>query len=446
MKKNLKTMRNHALAIFQKGLEAVEPALAVRRHCRIQDDRLIIGDRSHDLSQIENIYVVGAGKASAPMAQAMENILKDRLTEGVVNVKYGHTAALKNIRLVQAAHPLPDQQGVEGTGRILDIAQRAGQNDLVICLISGGGSALLPLPSQGLTLSDKQDTMSVLLACGATINEINTIRKHTSGIKGGKLAEAAWPARVISLVLSDVVGDCLDVIASGPTVADPSTYLQCIDIMDKYRIREKVPRKIIAHLLAGMAGDVDETPKPGSSMFENVFNHIIGSNIHAMAAAEKHATRLGYHTLILSSMIEGETRDIARVHGAIAAQVLKTGHPVAPAACILSGGETTVTIKGEGSGGRNQEFALAGALSISGQRNIVILSAGTDGNDGPTDAAGAFSDSDTVKRAEGMGLDAFQYLEDNNAYPFFQALEDLLITGPTNTNVMDMHILLVDHE
>jgi len=293
-----------------------------------------------------------------------------------------------------------------------------------------------------LTLKDKQDTTSVLLACGATIHEINAIRKHLSGVKGGQLARAAYPARIASLMLSDVIGDDLDVIGSGPTVPDSRSYQDCMDLFKKYDITSKLPEKVVKHIQAGIAGQIPETPKADDPVFQKTQNLVIGSNIDAILSARREAEKLGYNTLVLSSMIEGETREVALVHGAMAREVLKTGNPLSPPACILSGGETTVTLKGSGLGGRNQEFALAAAMDIADQGNIVILSGGTDGNDGPTDAAGAIADAETLGRAEAMNLSPQAYLDNNDSYHFFDKLGDLLKTGPTNTNVMDVRIIL----
>ncbi len=442
MSHSLDRMRKDALRIFHKGLEAVEPRSAVKRNCRLHKSSLSIGDVDFDLSSVKNIYVVGSGKASAPMAAAIEDILGDRISGGIVNVKYGHTAELKRIELVEAGHPVPDEKGQSGAESILALAEKAKKEDLLICLVSGGGSALLPLPIKGLSLKDKQQTTNVLLACGANIHEINAIRKHLSGVKGGQLARAAYPAGIVSLMLSDVIGDDLDVIASGPTVPDSSTYQDCMDIFRKYDILDKLPEKIVRHIESGIGGKIAETPKPGDPVFEKTKNLVIGSNIDAIRAAKSESERLGYNTVVLSSMIEGETREIALLHGAIAREVLKTGFPAAAPACILSGGETTVTLKGDGKGGRNQEFSLAAAIDIDGHESIVILSGGTDGTDGPTDAAGAIADHMTLRRAEKLKLSAQEYLKKNDSYHFFQSLGDLLITGPTNTNVMDVRIVL----
>jgi hydroxypyruvate reductase len=441
--KTLAKMRSDAVGIFEKALQAVDPQLAVKRYCRLENEYFLIGDRRYDLNHYDNIIVIGAGKATAPMAAALEDILDKRISSGVIVVKYDHSVDLKQVKIVEAGHPLPDENGQRGANSILNAVRGLGKNDLVLCLISGGGSALLPLPAHGVTLEDKQEVAKVLLSCGATIHEINTIRKHISLIKGGRLAQETYPATIITFILSDVVGDDLDVIASGPTVPDSSTFLQCLKIIDKYNIRNVVPKAVIHHFEAGVSGKIPETPKKGDIVFENTQNIIIGSNIESLMSAKQKAQSLGYNVLVLSSMIEGETRYVAHVHGAIAKEIIKTGNPISTPACILSGGETTVTLTGDGVGGRNQEFALAAAMDISDSSNIVILSAGTDGTDGPTSAAGAFSDTLTLKRADAMGLDPYKFLTNNDAFNFFNKLDDLFITGPTNTNVMDLRIVLV---
>ena len=441
--KNIAGMRNDALSIFHEGLKAVEPGAAVKKYCRLKDDRLIIGDRIYDLTRYNNLFVIGAGKASASMAAALEQLLGKKITGGIINVKHKHVADLERIKLIQAGHPLPDENGQRGAGEILNLVKQAESTDLVICLLSGGGSALLPLPFPGLSLKDKQDTMKVLLSCSATIHEINTIRKHMSLSKGGRLSQAAYPATLVSLILSDVVGDDLDVIASGPTVPDTSTFSQCMQIFDKYDIAHKLPETVVHHIQAGALGKIPETPKKGDRAFEKTHNLIIGSNMEAIVAARKKAEHLGYNTLVLSSMIQGETRHVACVHGAIAREIIKSGNPLPPPACILSGGETTVALKGTGLGGRNQEFALAAAIEIATSKNIVVLSGGTDGTDGPTDAAGALADTTTIERAAATGFNPQHFLANNDSYHFFQKLGDLLITGPTNTNVMDLRIILV---
>jgi hydroxypyruvate reductase len=439
----IEKMRRDAEAIFYAGLGAVEPAAAVKKAVRRDANHLFIRDMRIDLSDLKDLYIIGAGKAAAPMARAIEEILAGRITDGIICTKYGHGAPVTCIDIVEAGHPVPDENSRKGAEKMMSLVSRASEKDLVICLISGGGSALLSLPPPGVTLADKQHTAQTLLACGARIHEINTIRKHLSGIKGGLLARAAYPARLVTLILSDVVGDDPDVIASGPTVADRSRFSDAGAIMKSYGIIDQVPGAVTAHLEAGMAGKIPETPKPGDICFETAYPFIIGSNTAAILAAKGAAEGLGYNTLVLSSMIEGETREVARVHAAMAKEILKSGNPVARPACLLSGGETTVTIRGKGKGGRNQEFALAAALEIPMLENIVLLSAGTDGTDGPTDAAGAIADGQTVCRAHALGLIPREHLLNNDAYPFFNHLNDLVITGPTRTNVMDLRIVLV---
>jgi hydroxypyruvate reductase len=441
--RDLVQMRNDALDIFRAGIQAVEPAAAVKQYCRREGSRLLIDQKAYDLAEFECIYVIGAGKAGGPMAKAMEEILGDRITDGLINVKYGHLADLSCVKLTEAGHPVPDQSGLEGAGAILQLGSEAGERDMVICLISGGGSALLPLPAEGLSLEDKQETTKALLSCGATIHEVNAIRKHISRVKGGGLARAVYPGTLISLMLSDVVGDDLDVIASGPTVPDDSTFEECMKIIDKYGIRELVPKKVLMHIQNGIEGKIPETPKPADPAFARTQSVIVGSNLACVVAAERKASGLGYNTIVLSTMIEGETKDVARVHAGIAKEILKSGHPLSPPGCVLSGGETTVTITGQGLGGRNQEFVLAAAMDLRGQDGIVVLSAGTDGNDGPTDAAGAVADGQTVQKAAALNLDPADYLLNNDAYHFFEKLGDLVKTGPTNTNVMDLRIMLV---
>jgi len=441
--KTISAMRKDAVEIFYKALKAVQPGDAIKRHCKFDGETLLIGHRSYHLARYKNLYILGTGKATAPMAAAIEDIIDEKITGGIITVKFGHVADLKRINLIEAGHPVPDENGIRGASAILNLAENVEKDDLILCLISGGGSALLPFPYDGITLKDKQDIIKILLSCGATIHEINTIRKHISKIKGGRLAQAVYPATLVTLILSDVVGDDLDVIASGPTVPDSTSFYDCKNIFRRYNIIDKIPNNILNHIESGISGETDETPKPHDPVFDRTYNLIIGSNVESLMSAKKKAESLGYNVLLLSSMIEGETRFVAQVHGAIAREIIKTGNPLPLPACILSGGETTVTILGNGLGGRNQEFALSASIDISGKKNIVMLSAGTDGSDGPTDAAGAFSDTFTLKRAEEIGLDPYRFLANNDSYHFFQKLGDLFITGPTNTNVMDLRIVLV---
>lgn len=446
---SLDDLRSFAKGIFSKALSAVDPTNLLKEKIQIEKNRLRIrtkesSELSFDLNTFDKIFVVGTGKASNSMAQAIEEIFGDRITKGVVTTKYGHLLPLKKTEIIEAGHPIPDQKGYEGAKKIQSLLKESGPNDLVIFLLSGGGSALLPFPADNIQLKEKQEVTQLLLDCGADIQEINTIRKHISRMKGGWLAKWAYPSTVVGFILSDVVGDQLDVIGSGPTVPDPSTFEEAWGILKKYDLLDEISPSIQKHLQLGREGKAKETPKPGDAVFGRVHNSLIGSNILALLAAEKEAASLGLNTLILSSAIVGETREAARFHTAIAKEVISSGNPIPRPACILSGGETTVTIKGNGLGGRNQEFALAGALEISGIENVVLLSGGTDGTDGPTDASGALADHTTVRRAKSMGLNPKAHLENNDAYPFFQKLGDLLITGPTHTNVMDVRVLLVD--
>ena len=440
---NTDKLRSDAAAIFEAGLKAADPVNAVKNRL-IRDGNIITLEGSeYNLADYENIYVIGMGKAAASMASAIEDIFGGLITEGVVNVKYGHSVPLIRIKVNEAGHPVPDENGIKGTREIIELLGRSGRNDLVICLISGGGSALLPLPAADITLQDKQELTSALLSCGATIHEINALRKQISGVKGGRLARFAYPSALISLILSDVIGDNLDVIASGPTVPDTHSFHDCLEIVNKYGLKKEAHGAVIEYIEKGCLGGHEETPKPDDPAFERTQNVIIGSNIGAVRAANEKAVELGYNSMILSTFIHGETEEVAKVHTAIAEEILSSGNPVKKPACIISGGETTVTIEGAGKGGRNQEFVLAAAIHIVGLKDVVILSGGTDGTDGPTDAAGAIADGATVSRAHDLGLDPYDYLCNNDSYNFFEPLGDLLITGPTHTNVMDVRVLLV---
>jgi glycerate 2-kinase len=440
---HINELRKSAREIFDAAVRAVDPAEAIRRHLARDGERLKIGNERVDLAAVREIVVVGLGKAGAPMAAAVEEILGPRIARGLVVTKYGHVQPTRVIRIHEAGHPVPDDAGMAGARAVLDHVTGRAPEDLVLVLISGGGSALTPAPVEGITLAEKQSLTKALLACGADIREMNTLRKHISRIKGGQLARAAAPARVFTLILSDIVGDPLDAIASGPTVPDPTTYADALAILDKYRIRQEIPASIRTHLETGAAGKVPETPKPNDPLFGRVKSVMVASNIQALEAANAEAQRLGFQAIILSSFVEGETREIARMHAALALEVRASGHPAKPPVCLITGGETTVTLRGKGKGGRNQEFALAAALDIAGLRDVVVLSAGTDGTDGPTDAAGALADGETVGRALGLGLKPRAALDGNDAYPFFERLGDLVMTGPTRTNVMDVRLVLV---
>jgi glycerate 2-kinase len=441
--RSLKQQRRDARAIFAAGLAAADPARLIQRCLQVDGQVLRAGERLYDLTKHSDLYIVGAGKATARMALAVEALLGERIAGGIIIVKRGHRIPLRKVEVVEAGHPIPDQTGVNATESIIRLLRRTQKTDLILCLISGGASALWCSPIEGLSLQDKQQTTQALLECGARIQEVNTIRKHTSGVKGGRLVEIVHPATVLSLILSDVIDDSLDNIGSGPTAPDSSTFADCLSIVERYGVGEMIPVAVRSFLKKGAAGEIVDTPKAGDPIFQKVQNLVIGNNQLALVAAKEKAEALGYQTLVLSSAIEGEARKVAIDHMIMARNVLSGSRPIRPPACIISGGETTVTIRGDGLGGRNQEFALAAAIEIDGLGGVVAFSGGTDGTDGPTDAAGGIVDGTTVQRGRDKGLDARSYLERNDSYPFLRTVGDLLITGPTLTNVMDLRVVLI---
>jgi glycerate 2-kinase len=457
------TQRRHDLsAILQAALGRVDPYQMLLDHVRLDGDILCIDlaacPQRLDLSGYRRIVAIGAGKATAPMALALERILGERLNGGVIAVKYGHTEPLQRIEIIEAGHPVPDENGLEAARRIMAIAAESDEQTLVISLISGGGSALLPLPARAviggeelvLTLDDKQKTTGLLLACGADIEEINCIRKHLSMIKGGHLLSQLAPARSINFILSDVVGDSLSSIASGLTCADPTSFADALEIMRKYDITERVPVIVRRFLEAGRRGQVAETLKQGSPELALTANVLLGTNLQALEAAAAEAQRRGYRPVRLTSRIVGEAREVAKVLAAIALDCAAGSILADPPVCLLSGGEPVVQIRGGGKGGRNQEMALAYLLELAHHRelagNLTFLAAATDGNDGPTDAAGAFADLEIHEKAIATELNPVSFLENNDSYHFFQACGGLLKTGPTNTNVCDLHLTLIDAE
>jgi hydroxypyruvate reductase len=431
-----------ALNIVQASLAAADPAAGVRTHVKLAGSLLSVDGHSFDLDQFQHIYVVGGGKGSAPMAQAIEEVLGPRITGGLICVKYGYHLPTERIQVEQAGHPIPDERAVKATEKIIDMARGAGPDDLVICLISGGGSALMVAPPPGIALADKRKVTNALLRSGATINEINAVRKHLSQIKGGGLVRLASPATVVSLILSDVLGDPLDVIASGPTVPDTTTFVDAWQILQRYDLLAELSPAVNAHLQEGLAGRIPDTPKPGDPIFERTVNVVIASNGLAVKAAVEQARRDGLNPLLLSTFIEGEAREVARAFAGIARELIRSNHPVERPAAIIAGGETTVTVRGQGRGGRNQEFALSAAIHLAGVPDVTIMAFATDGTDGPTNAAGAIVDGSTVQRALALGLDPRQALVDNDSNTFFQRLGDLIVTGPTNTNVDDLYVII----
>jgi hydroxypyruvate reductase len=425
--------------ILAAAVEAVEPGSAVRRYLQRDGSDLVVAGVRYPLGHFRRIRVVGAGKAGAPMAAATEDILGNDLTDGLVIVKEGYCEpGCSRIQFAEAGHPIPDERGVQAAGDLGKLLQDGQADDLVICLISGGGSALLVSPVTGLGLGDLQAMTAALLASGAAIQEINALRKHLEYLKGGGLARRARPARIITLVLSDVVGDPLDVIASGATVADPTTYTQAWQILERYDLLAQMPPTVTRYLQLGLDGLVPETPKPGDPLFDRVQNVIIGSNRLAAEAAAAQASKEGFSTLLLTTFLQGEARQVGRFLASLGREMMESGQPLPPPACLVAGGETTVTLIGSGKGGRNQELALSAVRDLAGLEDIVLVSLATDGGDGPTDAAGAVVSGSTLSRATSLGLDPAVFLKNNDAYPFFQALGDLIITGPTMTNVNDL--------
>jgi hydroxypyruvate reductase len=435
--------RETALAIFDAARQAADPRAAVRRALHRQGHQLRVAGRAYDLTGVQRVYIIGFGKASAAMAQEVEAILGDRLTAGWVSVKYGHLAPVQRVHLHEAGHPLPDANSLSGAAEIVGLIDRARPQDLVICLISGGGSALLELPVDGISLEDLRATTDALLRSGATINELNALRKHLSQVKGGQLARRS-SARIISLILSDVIGSPLDTIASGPTAPDSTTFADALAVIERRGVRARIPAGVLEHIERGVRGEIPDTPKADDAVFARVQNVVIADGALACDAALAAAEARGLHTLLLSTFVQGEAREVAKLFAAIANEIAASGRPVSRPACVLAGGETTVTVRGSGKGGRNQELALAAALELAGMPNVLLLSGGTDGSDGPTDAAGAIADGTTVARALMRGMDARAFLENNDAYHFFEPLGDLIVTGPTNTNVNDIMLLLVE--
>lgn len=441
--------RENMLAIFNAALTAVDPCRAVLNAVRIKHNQLIVADRRYELTAFERVIVVGAGKATARMAVAVESLLDDRLTAGMIVVKNGHTAHLTIIKQIEAGHPVPNEAGIAGTQSILRMLHAADEKTLVICLLSGGASALLVAPAQGIALTDKQATTQLLLNAGTSINQLNAVRKHLSSVKGGRLAQAACPAQLLTLILSDVIGDPLDVIASGPTAADHSTFTEAWAVITGFNLQNRLPPAVVDHLQRGIAGKIPETVKVGDPCLNNTHNVIIASNRRALAAAQEKALELRHTPRVISDHFQGEARDAAKFLAQAARTELAEMQPD-ERRCLLCGGETTVTVRDAGKGGRNQELALAFALEIEGIPGLSLLSAGTDGSDGPTDAAGAVVDGSTASRARKLGVDPRHHLDRNDSYTFFQRFDEVsgahchLKTGPTGTNVMDIQIVLLD--
>lgn len=435
-------LRRQVLEAVKEAIRAADSSSIIRRKVRLQGRKLIVESITLDLSLIERVFVIGGGKATLGMAIEIERILGNRITDGLVNIPDYSTPkpGSHRVKLNEATHPIPSMKGAIGVEKMLKLVNKPTPRDLVICLISGGGSALMPLPIPGVSLTDKQQVAQQLLTSGANIAEVNTVRKHLSAVKGGRLAEKLYPATVLSLIISDVVGDRLETIASGPTVPDSTTYADARRVLQKYRVWNSTPLGARGAIEKGLAGFLRETPKPGSKIFRRVHNIVVGSNRQSCVAAAQTLRKKGYKTILLTAQIEGEARVVGHVLGSILSDINRTKFSLTSPVALIAGGETTVTVKGKGKGGRNQELVLAAALGIHGLSGVAIASVGTDGLDGTTDAAGAVADGTTVGRALKRGLDPEDFLENNDSYHFFKKLGDLIITGPTGTNVNDIII------
>jgi glycerate-2-kinase len=434
-------LREHAHAILRAAIAAADARAAVVRALSLDGERLTVaGEEEIDLASADRVLLIGAGKAAVAMARGAMEVLGDRIAEGTITTKDGHGADLPRMEVWEAAHPIPDTRGMAGAAEALRLARGAGPRDLVICLLSGGTSALWPAPVAGVSLTELKAVTDGLLRSGATIQEINTVRKHLSRIGGGWLAAAAAPARVVTLAVSDVVGGALDVIASGPTVPDPTTYEDALDVLQRREV--PTPPAVRAHLQAGDAGERPETPKPYDPIFDHTSAYVIAGNADALRGAAAEAERLGYRARTVADDVEGEARSVGEQVALLAMNARAEGSDASLA--LLLGGETTVTVQGRGRGGRNQELALALAIELEGVEGVLAASVGTDGTDGPTDAAGAFADGGTVARGGAAGLDARDALRRNDAYPFLHAAGDLIVTSPTGTNVNDVVLVLVE--
>ena len=435
--------RTIAEQIFLAGVESVMPDRLITGIMHLKDSCLEINDLRFSLESVEHIYVIGAGKASAMMGAEVEKVLGELISEGYIVVKYGHACKLKYIDVTEAGHPVPDDNGFKATSEILRIAGMASTDDLVICLLSGGGSSLLPDISEGCSANDMIKVNDLLVNSGASISEINAVRKHLSVVKGGQLARIVYPATLVNLILSDVPGDQLDVIASGPTVPDPTTYMQALTVLGNYKLTQHLPHGILTFLREGAVGKRPETPKTGDPAFDKTFNILVGSNRMALEAAKSKALEFNVNAVIIDDQLQGDTSSVAEYLIEKAIKFKNDTDEIKPV-CLLFGGETTVKVNGNGVGGRNLHLALSASILVQNHPGITILSAGTDGNDGQTDAAGAVVDSDTVFNAISKGVNPEKYLTEFDSYNFFKRAGGLIMTGPTMTNVMDIIVVIVE--
>ena len=427
--------------LFLSGLDAADPESAIRRTVRIRHNRLRVGTREYDLSGFSRIVCIGAGKASGAMAAAVERLFGSRLEGGLVVVNDGQAGKTKGIRLFEARHPVPDHRSEKAARRMVRLLESLTDRDLILMVLSGGASSLLAAPAAGLTLKEKQLTTRVLLRSGATIHQVNTVRKHLSGIKGGRLA-GATTATVITLVLSDVPGDDPAIIGSGPMAPDPSTFADAKRVLDAFDIRNQIPLAVRQHVDRGVRGRIPETPKPGEARFARIRHHVIGNNRAVIERMAQQAKALGLRPLILTTTLSGDARQIGELFGNLAKEMHVSGNPVRPPACLLAGGELTVAVKGKGRGGRAQEFALAAAPALAGVSRVFVAGFGTDGADGPTTAAGAVVDGGTITRAGEKGMSHEAALRENDSYGFFDRVGGHIVTGPTGTNVNDVYMIL----
>ncbi|MFC1528539.1 glycerate kinase [Candidatus Latescibacterota bacterium] len=436
-------LKETAQEIFLEAVKAADPYRGVKKALSIEGSNIRIAGEIYPLDFFTRVVIIGAGKASARMGKAVEDILGERISDGWINTKYDHAVTLARIKVHECGHPIPDESGIVGTRHITKLLSEADEHTLIICLLSGGGSALMPSPAEGITLEEKQEVTRLLLNAGASIEELNAVRKHLSILKGGGMARLASPAKLHVLILSDVIGDRLDTIASGPAVSDRSMYKECVDICTRYNVMSSLPPIVKERLLRGERGEIPETAKDGDVFLAPVVNTIIGNNRLSVESARKKAGEMGYNTLVLTTVLEGEAAEIGNVFASVASEIIASDNPVPVPACVIAGGETTVTVRGNGKGGRNQEMALSAAEHLSEVSGVVFLSGGTDGTDGPTDAAGGIVDGNTVSLGNEKKLDVQDYLERNDSYTYLKQVGGLLMTGPTGTNVMDIQILLV---
>jgi len=422
-------LRRDALACLEAAVAAVEPEALVRGFLQASLESIGVG----------RVYLAAIGKAAPAMARGAVGVLGERLRGGIVIAPAGHGVKLPGgLGVFGGGHPVPNREGMEGAHALRQLVRHLGDTDLLLCLISGGGSALMTLPPAAVDLAEVQTTTRALLRAGATIGELNGVRKHLDQLKGGRLAQAAAPAKVVALVLSDVVGDPLEVIASGPVSPDPTTFADAVEVFERRGLWRRLPESVRRHFEDGLGGTKAESPDASDPCFARVEAHILGNNRRAAEAALAAARERGYRTLLLTTTLEGEAREAGGFLAAVAREIRGSGQPLAPPACVLAAGETTVTVRGHGRGGRNQEVALGAALALDGLEGVLVAGFGTDGIDGPTDAAGAFATGETLERARACGLEAVQSLAENDSYRFFEALGDLIITGATGTNVMDL--------